>query len=298
MRFGDRETSDNVESQRGQYSGGGGGGGLGGGAGMLISLVASRFGIGGVLVLVVLFLIFGGLGSLTGGGERAVGPQAGQPQAQGGNVCQSDQVTRFSCQVLRSTEERWTEMFRETGRQYQVPRMVFYAGGGRSGCGAADSAMGPFYCPADNKIYLDTSFFQELQQRFQAPGDFAQAYVIAHEVGHHVQTITGTSDRIRQAQRAAGEAQSNALQVRMELQADCYAGVWAARERVALEQGDMEEGMRAAAAIGDDTLQRRSGGQVVPESFTHGTSQQRQEALMRGFNGGNPQACATYMQGI
>lgn len=299
MRFGDRETSDNVESQRGQYSGGAGGGGLGGGAGMLISLVASRFGIGGVLVLVVLFLIFGGLGSLTGGGDRAVGPQQGQPQAQAGNVCQSDQITRFSCQVLRSTEERWTEMFRESGRQYEVPRMVFYTRGGRSGCGAANSAMGPFYCPADHRIYLDTGFFHELQERFQAPGDFAQAYVIAHEVGHHVQTITGTSDRIRNAQRAAGEAESNALQVRMELQADCYAGVWAARERVALEPGDMEEGLRAASAIGDDTLQRRSGGQVVPESFTHGTSQQRQEALMRGFNGGgNPQACSAYMQGV
>ena len=296
MRFGDRGTSDNVESQRGQSFGGGGG--LGGGAGLLISLVASRFGIGGVIVLVVLFLIFGGLGNLIGGGQQAVSPQPGQTQAQGGNVCQSDPVTRFSCQVLRSTEERWTEMFRESGRQYEVPRMVLYTGGGRSGCGAADSAMGPFYCPADRRIYLDTSFFQELERRFSAPGDFAQAYVIAHEVGHHVQTITGVADRIRTAQRATGEAQSNALQVRMELQADCYAGVWAARERVALEQGDMEEGMRAASAIGDDTLQRSSGGQVVPESFTHGSAAQRQEALMRGFNGGNPQACETYMQGV
>ncbi|MGE3396715.1 MAG: neutral zinc metallopeptidase [Sphingomonas sp.] len=297
MRFGDRGTSDNVESQRGQSFGRGGG--LGGGAGMLFSLVASRFGIGGVLVLIVVFLLFGGLGSLTGGGDRAVSPQQpGQPQAQGGNVCQSDPITRFSCQVLRSTEERWTELFREAGRQYEVPRMVLYAGGGRSGCGAADSAMGPFYCPADRRIYLDTSFFQELERRFSAPGDFAQAYVIAHEVGHHVQTITGVSDRVRTAQRAAGQSEQNALQVRMELQADCYAGVWAARERVALEPGDMEEGMRAAAAIGDDTLQRAGGGRVVPESFTHGSSQQRQEALMRGFRGGTPQACETYMQGI
>ena len=301
MRFGDRDTSSNVESQRGQHSGGfGGGGGLGGGAGMLISLVASRFGVGGVLVLVVLFLIFGGLGSLTGGGDRAVGPQQqGQPQAQAGNVCQSDPITRFSCQVLRSTEERWTEMFREMGRQYEVPRMVLYTGGGRSGCGAANAAMGPFYCPADHRIYLDTSFFQELERRFSAPGDFAQAYVIAHEVGHHIQTITGTSDQIRNAQRAVGESESNALQVRMELQADCYAGVWAARERVALEPGDMEEGLRAASAIGDDTLQRAGGGAVVPESFTHGSAAQRQEALMRGFNGGgNPQVCATFTQGI
>lgn len=299
MRFGDRGTSDNVESQRGQ-SFGRGGGGLGGGAGMLLSLVASRFGIGGVIVLVVLFLIFGGLGSLTGGGQQAAPPQPqGQagPQA-GANVCQSDATTRFSCQVLRSTEERWTELFREMGQQYRPPRMVFYTGGGRSGCGAADSQMGPFYCPADQRIYLDTTFFRELEQRFQAPGDFAQAYVIAHEVGHHIQTITGTSDQIRRAQGGVREAQSNALQVRMELQADCYAGVWAARERVALEPGDMEEGLRAASAIGDDTLQRSSGGAVVPESFTHGTAAQRQEALMRGFNGGNPQACQSYTQGI
>ncbi len=176
--------------------------------------------------------------------------------------------------------------------------MVFYTGGGRSGCGAADSQMGPFYCPSDQRIYLDTNFFRELEQRFQAPGDFAQAYVIAHEVGHHIQTILGTSDQIRRAQGGASETQGNALQVRMELQADCYAGVWAARERVALEPGDMEEGLRAASAIGDDTIQRSGGGAVVPESFTHGTAAQRQEALMRGFNGGNPQACQSYTQGI
>jgi len=298
MRFGDRGTSDNVESQRGQSFGSGGGGGLGGGAGMLISLVASRFGIGGVIVLVVLFLIFGGLSSLTGGGQQAVDPQQqSQPQA-GGNVCASDAQTRFACQVLRSTEERWAEMFTEMRQRYEVPRMVFYAGGGRSGCGAANSQMGPFYCPADHRIYLDTSFFRELEQRFTAPGDFAQAYVIAHEVGHHVQTLHGTSDQIRRAQEAGNETQSNALQVRMELQADCYAGVWAARERVALEPGDMEEGLRAASAIGDDTLQRAGGGVVMPESFTHGTSAQRQEALMRGFNGANPQACASYTQGM
>jgi len=299
MRFGDRGTSDNVESQRGQSFGSGGGGGLGGGAGMLIGLVASRFGIGGVIVLVVLFLIFGGLGSLTGGGQQVATPQQGQPQGQaGGNVCASDATTRFSCQVLRSTEERWTELFREMGQQYRAPRMVFYTGGGRSGCGAANSQMGPFYCPSDQRIYLDTNFFRELEQRFQAPGDFAQAYVIAHEVGHHIQTITGAADQIRAAQGGVSETQGNALQVRMELQADCYAGVWAARERVALEPGDMEEGLRAASAIGDDTIQRSGGGAVVPESFTHGTAAQRQEALMRGFNGGNAQACQSYTQGI
>lgn len=301
MRFGDRETSENVESQRGQSFGGGGGGGLGGGAaGLIINLVASRFGIGGVIVVIVLFLLFGGgLGNLLGGGQQGVvsGPAATTGQS-AGEVCASDEITRFSCQVLRSTETQWAALFAEAGRQYTPPRMVFYSRQGRSGCGAADSAMGPFYCPADQRIYLDTEFFRELAQRFRAPGDFAQAYVIAHEVGHHIQTITGTANRIRAAQQAVSEAQGNALQVRMELQADCYAGVWAARERVALEEGDMEEGMTAAAAIGDDTLQRAAQGTVVPESFTHGTSAQRQEALMRGFRGGNPQACEQYTQGI
>jgi predicted metalloprotease len=306
MRFGDRRTSDNVESQRGQNVGGrfgGGGGGLGGaGANMLFGLVASRFGIGGVIVLALLFFAFGGgLGDLLGGGggQQALTPQEARQSAQpAGEVCQSDEVTRFSCQVLASTEEQWGAMFTANGSRYAPPRMVFYDRRGSSGCGAADSAMGPFYCPADQRIYLDTQFFRELAQRFAAPGDFAQAYVIAHEVGHHVQTITGVTDRIRGAQHAVGEAQGNALQVRMELQADCYAGVWASREQGIMEEGDLEEGMRAAAAIGDDTLQRAAQGTVVPESFTHGSAAQRQEALMRGFRGGGPAACDVYMQGV
>jgi len=172
--------------------------------------------------------------------------------------------------------------------------MVVYTGGGRSGCGAAQSAMGPFYCPEDQRIYLDTNFFNELAQHYSAPGDFAQAYVIAHEVGHHVQTLTGIADTVRNAQSRVSEAEGNALQVRMELQADCLAGVWAARERTAMEPGDFEEGMNAAGAIGDDTLQRAGQGYVVPESFTHGSSAQRQEALMRGWRGGNLAACETY----
>jgi predicted metalloprotease len=300
MRFGGRRTSDNVESQRGM-SFGGGGGGLGGGAGMLLGLVASRFGIGGVIVLVIIMAVFGGLGGLTGGGQQAVGPVAGQGQSgagQGGDVCQSDETTRFSCQVLASTEDHWTRLFQASGRTYEPPRMVVYDRDGRSGCGAAESAMGPFYCPVDRGIYLDTSFFRELAQQHQAPGDFAQAYVIAHEVGHHIQTMTGTSDRIRQAQSAARRGEANALQVRMELQADCYAGVWAAQERGTMEAGDVEEGMTAAAAIGDDTLQRASNGRVVPESFTHGTAAQRQEALMQGYRGGTPESCASYTQGV
>jgi predicted metalloprotease len=297
MRFGDRGTSDNVESQRGQSFGGGGLGGAG--AGLLFSLVASRFGIGGVIVLVIVMAIFGGLGGLGGGGQQAVSP-GGQGSAgkSASSICAEDSTTRFSCQVLLSTEQRWGELFQAAGQRYEAPRMVVYTGGGRSGCGSAQSEMGPFYCPADHRIYIDTNFFDELSRQYGAPGDFAQAYVIAHEVGHHIQTISGTADRIRQAQSAVREGEVNALQVRMELQADCYAGVWAARERDAMEPGDLEEGMRAAAAIGDDTLQRANQGTIVPESFTHGTSAQRQEALMRGYRGGNAEACAGYTQGI
>ena len=295
MRFGGRRTSRNVESQRGQSFGGGGG--LGGGAGLLMGLVASRFGLGGVIVLVILLAMFGGLGDMIGGGgQQAVAPH--EARQAGGDVCQSDPVTRFSCQVLASTEDQWSALFAQAGSRYQAPRMVVYEGGGRSGCGAAQSAMGPFYCPADHGIYLDTRFFRELSQRYGAPGDFAQAYVIAHEVGHHVQTLTGTSDAIRRAQSAVREGAANALQVRMELQADCYAGVWAARERNAMEQGDIEEGLAAAAAIGDDTLQRAGRGRVVPESFTHGSAAQRQEALMCGWRGGDPAACESYTAGI
>jgi predicted metalloprotease len=296
MRFGDHRTSDNVESQRGQRFGGGG---LGGGAGMLIGLVGSRFGIGGVIVVVAVLALFGGFGNLTGGGQQAVAPIGqGQPGASARETCQSDEVTRFACQVLASTEQRWTELFDQAGSRYAPPTLVFYAGGGQSACGQADAAMGPFYCPPDRRIYLDTSFFRELERRFGAPGDFAQAYVVAHEVGHHVQTLLGTSSRIRQAQSAVREGDANALQVRMELQADCYAGLWAARERERMEPGDLEEGMAAAAAIGDDTIQRAGRGVVVPESFTHGSAAQRQQALLRGYRGGNLAACESYTQGI
>ena len=294
MRFGGRRSSDNVEFREGGGGGFGFGGG-GGGAGMLLGVVFSRFGIGGVVVLLIAFAIFGGLGSLTGGGQRAVGPQT---QQGGTRNCQTEPTITFACQTLASTEDHWTALFAANGQRYAPPRMVIFEGQDQSSCGTADARMGPFYCPADQGIYLDIAFFRELAQRFAAPGDFAQAYVIAHEVGHHVQTLAGTSDRIRQAQSAVREGEANALQVRMELQADCYAGVWAARERGAMEPGDLEEGMRAAAAIGDDTLQRAERGVVVPESFTHGSAAQRQEALMRGYRGGNPQACEGFTEGI
>ena len=300
MRFGNRRTSSNVESRSGGGSGFGGGG-FGGGGGMLLGLVFSRFGIGGVVVLVIAMMLLGDpLGLAGGGGQQAVAPhQAQAPAAQGEAACTTDPNRRFLCQVLASTEDHWGQMFAAAGAAYAPPTLVFYQGRDRSGCGVAQAAMGPFYCPADRSIYLDTTFFDELARRYGAPGDFAQAYVVGHEVGHHVQTLSGTADRIRAAQSRVGEREANALQVRMELQADCYAGVWAARERqAAMEPGDLEEGMAAAAAIGDDQLQRAGQGYVVPESFTHGSSAQRQEALMRGYQAGDPAACDSYTAGI
>jgi hypothetical protein len=292
MRFGDRRTSDNVE-----YREGGGGFGFGGGGGgnMLLGLVFSRFGILGVLLLAgVGYLVSGDpLGFMGGGGVQQAADAPANRNA--GQVCASNSTYRFSCQTLASTEDQWSAEFRAMGRAYEPPRMILYTRGAPSGCGQADSRMGPFYCPADRGIYLDTAFFDELAQRFAAPGDFAQAYVIAHEVGHHLQTLLGVSDRIRRAQSGVSRAEGNALQVRMELQADCLAGAWAARERGIMEPGDLEEGMRAAAAIGDDTL---SGNAAAPESFTHGTSAQRQEALMRGYRGGNLAACESYTSGL
>jgi predicted metalloprotease len=195
--------------------------------------------------------------------------------------------------VLGSTEDTWNKLL---GGRYQPTTLVAYSRSYQSGCGAAQSAMGPFYCPTDKKIYLDTEFFNELSQRFQAPGDFAQAYVIAHEVGHHVQDLMGSLDQAHNAQARSSEAQGNAIQVKVELQADCYAGVWAANAKTpegqpVMEQGDFEEGMRAAEAIGDDTLQRQTQGTVVPDSFTHGTSAQRMEALQRGYKSGDPSVC-------
>jgi predicted metalloprotease len=196
-------------------------------------------------------------------------------------------------QVLASTEDTWSKLL---GGKYEPTTLVAYSRAYQSGCGAAQSAMGPFYCPTDKKIYLDTEFFNELSQRFQAPGDFAQAYVIAHEVGHHVQDLTGRLSQAEQVQARSSEAAGNQEQVRVELQADCYAGVWAANAkdpqgRPVMEQGDFEEGMRAAEAIGDDTLQKQAQGTVVPDSFTHGTSAQRMEALQRGYKSGDPNVC-------
>ena len=301
MRIGGYRTSDNVSDQ-GRGFGGGGFGGGGGCLTMLIPMVLSRFGIGGVLILLLgycaLSYMGGGGGLGLGGSGPVVAPhQSGTAGASAAQVC-ADPAKRFSCQVLASTEDTWAKLFAAQGRRYQPAGFSFYGGSGRSGCGAAQSAMGPFYCPTDGKIYLDTSFYDELQNRFGAAGDFAQAYVIAHEVGHHIQNLTGVLEQASARQRRVSTREGNALQVLVELQADCYAGVWAANARDArgslMEPGDVEEGLRAAQAIGDDTLQRRTQGRVVPESFTHGSAAQRSQWLRRGLETGDPAACDTF----
>lgn len=290
MRFGDERESSNFEDVTGQS--GLGGGGFGGGLGCLLPLIASRFGIGGVIVLVIGYFLLTSLGGLSGGGSSQLAP-ASQQSAPSGQSRLDPNTRRFMLQVLASTEDVWGKLL--NGR-YTPTTLVAYSAAYQSGCGAAQSAMGPFYCPTDKKIYLDTEFFDELSRRFQAPGDFAQAYVIAHEVGHHVQDLTGTLGQAEQLQARSSQTQGNAIQVQIELQADCYAGVWAANAKTpegqpVMEAGDFQEGMRAAEAIGDDTLQRQTEGKVVPDSFTHGTSAQRMNALRTGYQSGDPAAC-------
>lgn len=302
MKLDDYRTSDNVSDQGGSggqgFGGGfGGGGGMGGGLGLIISLVASRFGIGGIAVVLLGAWMLGMFGG--GGGSGVVsGSQPGTAASSsvGGTaaeVCASPDK-HHSCQVLASTEDTWAKIFSQSGQRYTPAGLSFYNGRGDSGCGTAQSAMGPFYCPTDNKVYLDTSFFDELKNRFGAGGDFAQNYVIAHEVGHHVQALTGVADKVRAIQERSGKAEGNRAQVAMELQADCYAGVWAANNRDRLEAGDVQEGLTAAQAIGDDTLQKAAQGRVVPESFTHGTSAQRTHWLQQGLTTGDPAQCDTF----
>ena len=278
MRFGDSPESDNFEDRTGQS--GGGGMNLGGGLGLILSLVASRFGIVGIVILLLGYCVLtqftGGGGMLGGGGSTESGPSKLDPA-----------TGKFIRQVLGSTEQVWGQVFQQAGAKYTPTRLVAYTDYNQSGCGAAQAAMGPFYCPTDKQIYIDPAFFNELSRRFGAPGDFAQAYVIAHEVGHHIQDLEGTLDKAQSAQARTSATGGNAIQVGVELQADCYAGVWAARSG-ALEQGDIEEGMRAAEAIGDDMLTK---GQVSPDNFTHGTSAQRMEALQRGYKSGDPNVC-------
>ncbi|MEO5971964.1 MAG: neutral zinc metallopeptidase [Sphingomicrobium sp.] len=285
MRLGDEDPSGNFIDRTGR-----GGSGFGGGGnllGCLLPLVMSRFGIVGVLVLLLgycaLTSLGGGGGILGGGGTSQTAPS--------GQSTLDANTREVLTRVLGSTERRWSEIFASAGQQYRPTKMVAYSNTDQSGCGVAQAAMGPFYCPTDQTIYIDPQFFNELSQRFGAPGDFAMAYVIAHEVGHHVQNLQGTLERAQQAQAGASRTAGNQLQVGVELQADCYAGVWAANDKNLMEPGDLEEGMRAAEAIGDDTLQKQMQGRVVPESFTHGTAAQRQAALQRGLTSGKPAAC-------
>jgi predicted metalloprotease len=291
VRLGGEDPSSNFEDRTGQ----GGGFGFGGGGGSnllgcLLPMVMSRFGIVGVLILLVGYCALTSLGG--GGGILPTGPS---PSAPSGESRLDPNMRDFLTRGLGSTEETWTEIFAKSGARYAPARMVAYTGGTQTACGMGQAAMGPFYCPNDNTIYIDPAFFNELSRRFQAPGDFAALYVIAHEVGHHVQNLEGTLDRAQQAQQSVGRTEGNQIQVGVELQADCYAGVWAANARDAqgniLEPGDVEEGMRAAEAIGDDMLQKQSQGVVVPESFTHGSSAQRMQALQTGLRTGDPAQC-------
>jgi predicted metalloprotease len=288
-----QEESSNVEDARGSSGGGGGGGGFGfgGGRGIGLGTVAIALVAGwvfGINPLTVLNLLSGGGGEVVhqSAPAPAARPPAGDPQA------------KFISQVLRSTEVVWTDVFRRAGKTYEPPKLLLYSGSYPTACGRGDAAMGPFYCPGDHKVYLDTSFFNVMSQRLGAPGQFAQAYVIAHEVGHHVQNLLGISDKVDAARQRGTEAQANAMSVRLELQADCFAGAWAklsqAEQGWRLEQGDIETALNAATQIGDDTLQRKSRGQVVPESFTHGTSAQRVGWFKRGFDGGSPDNCNTF----
>ncbi|MFG1280765.1 KPN_02809 family neutral zinc metallopeptidase [Xanthobacter autotrophicus] len=299
MRWDDFRSSDNVEDRRGDGGGGGfrmpgGRGGLGIGTIIIVGIVGWALGINPAVLI-------GGLEAINGMGAGSAPQQQAAPRTapQG---APKDELGRFAAAVLAQTEDVWTELFRAEGKTYQDPKLVLFSGATRSACGGAQSAMGPFYCPLDQKVYLDLSFFQEMKSRFKAPGDFAAAYVIAHEVGHHVENLIGILPKVQQAQaRATSRAEANNLSVRVELMADCLAGVWAyhanARFRI-LEPGDVEEALNAASAIGDDRLQKQSQGYAVPDSFTHGSSQQRVNWFTRGLKTGSMQQCNTFSGAI
>jgi uncharacterized protein len=295
MRWRSRRQSSNIEDRRGMDAGGGFPGGMRmpGRIGIPGGRRAGVGGFGLIAVIVIAVLIGFDPSQLlqTGpGGTPAYVPQGPTGAAE-------EELKQFVSVVLAETEDTWHQEFRKLGATYGEPKLVLFAGAVDSACGYADSAMGPFYCPGDHKVYLDLSFLQELAERFQAPGDFAGAYVIAHEVGHHVQNILGIMAKVDAVRRQASQAEANALSVRIELQADCFAGVWAANaERVynLLEAGDIEEGLRAATAVGDDRLQRQAQGYVVPDSFTHGSSEQRARWFKRGFETGRIDSCDTF----
>jgi uncharacterized protein len=283
MRLDEEQESQNIEDRRGsRVSRGVVGGGIGT---IAIVLIALFFGVDPSILL---------QGNLP---EQSV-PQTSSPQSQrpGGE----DEMRQFVARVLGSTERTWTQIFEAAGRTYEKPTLVLFSDAVQSACGFGEAASGPFYCGPDHKVYIDLSFYRDLRQRFQAPGDFAQAYVIAHEVGHHVQNLLGIMNKVQASQSRANQQQANALSVRLELQADCLAGVWANyahRERNILEQGDIEEGLNAAAQIGDDRMQKRARGYVVPEGFTHGSAEQRVQWFRRGIESGDLKQCDTFARG-
>jgi uncharacterized protein len=302
MRWEDFRRSDNIEDYRdggGGFGGGGGfpigGGGLGIGTVVILGLLGWAFGIDPGLLI-------GGAEILTGGQrqEQPYREPRGREPAQ--RSAPSDQAGTFVSAVLGNTEDVWQEIFRESGQRYRAPRLVLFSGGLQGGCGMAQAAMGPFYCPRDQRIYLDTAFFREIEQRFRGCNgkacQFSQAYVIAHEVGHHVQNVIGVLPKAQQAQQSAGgRAAANHIQVQVELQADCFAGVWANRSeqrKSFIEAGDIDAALQTATAIGDDTLQKRSQGRVVPDSFTHGSAEQRKRWFTIGFQQGKLSACNTF----
>lgn len=278
MKWEGRRRSDNIEDRRGmRISRGGGGIGL-----IILALIGAYFGIDPRLIM-------GVGGQFMGGTEQVQTEYQASPQEQ--------QLANFVSVVLADTEDAWNQIFRENGGSYQEPKLVLFSGTVSSACGTAESAMGPFYCPGDSRVYIDLSFYDDLRKRHNAPGDFAQAYVIAHEVGHHVQHLLGISDKVHEMSSKSDEKKANQMSVRLELQADCLAGVWGNRtERVkkVLEQGDIDEALRAASAIGDDRLQKQATGRVVPDSFTHGTSEQRVRWFKRGMQSGRMSDCDTF----
>jgi len=282
MRLGDQDESNNVEDRRGGNSGGG--------------IGRRSLGIGTIVVALAASYFFGIDPSvILGLASNFESPAPTQVAAR--KPPADDEMARFVSKILGSTETTWEQVFREGGSRYQEPKLVLFTGTTPTACGTGQSAMGPFYCPGDQKVYIDLSFYRDLKERFHAPGEFAQAYVIAHEVGHHVQNLLGISDKVRQAQQGASKAKVNSLSVRLELQADCFAGVWGNRADAAkkiIEPGEIAQALNAASAIGDDRLQQQSQGHIVPESFTHGTSEQRMRWFKRGMDAGDVRQCNTF----
>jgi predicted metalloprotease len=288
MKWEGNRESDNVEDRRGEGGGGGGGFGFGGrsiGIGTIVIALVGSY-VLGVSPLTILNMLSGGGGSIS---TEQQAPSHAPPA--------DDKMAKFVSTVLADTEDTWTELFRTQGGNYVKPKLVLFSGSTPTACGAGQSASGPFYCPGDQKVYIDLSFFKLMQDRFKVTGEFAEAYVIAHEVGHHVQNLMGVSGKVDQARQRSSESQANAMSVRLELQADCFAGVWAFHANQArgiLEKGDIETALNAATAIGDDALQRQSQGHVVPDSFTHGTSAQRVRWFSKGIESGQIAQCNTF----